>query len=181
MGSWIWNLNFIPFVVNGLIKGEEKSSGQYLGLIYDESLTCWDLNSNPRHLCSFTFSLVSCGDSRFLISFCVGDRCDMTSNDEDLGRSRRPIVEDRVWSNTYWVLGGLMIGRPGDAVCYLHRAHKDEEHEFLDWASKLRLTVSWFVPQNRQLWFGDLGLKITATVSLFVHQNQTDFDLSVVP
>jgi hypothetical protein len=25
--------------------------------------------------------------------------------------------------------------------------------------------VSWFGPQNRQLWFGDLGLKITATVS----------------
>jgi hypothetical protein len=28
--------------------------------------------------------------------------------------------------------------------------------------------VSQFGPQNRQLWFGDLGLKITATVSWFV-------------
>jgi hypothetical protein len=37
----------------------------------------------------------------------------------------------------------------------------------------------WFGPQNRQLWFGDLGLKITATVSWFVPQNQADFDLSV--
>jgi hypothetical protein len=30
-----------------------------------------------------------------------------------------------------------------------------------------------------QLWFGDLGLKITATVSWFVPQNQAGFDLSV--
>jgi hypothetical protein len=37
---------------------------------------------------------------------------------------------------------------------------------FLGWASKLRWwRVSWFGPQNQQLWFGDLGLKITATVS----------------
>jgi ABC-type uncharacterized transport system permease subunit len=32
--SWIQNLNFVPFVVNVLIKGDiEKPSGQYLGLI----------------------------------------------------------------------------------------------------------------------------------------------------
>jgi hypothetical protein len=37
------------------------------------------------------------------------------------------------------------------------------------------------VPQNWQLWFGDLGLKITATVSWFEPQNQMGFDLSVVP
>jgi hypothetical protein len=37
------------------------------------------------------------------------------------------------------------------------------------WASKLRLR------------FGDLGLKITATVSWFVPQNQAGFDLSVAP
>jgi hypothetical protein len=36
-----------------------------------------------------------------------------------------------------------------------------------------------FGPQNRQLWFSDLGIKITATVSWFGHQNQADFDLSV--
>jgi hypothetical protein len=29
------------------------------------------------------------------------------------------------------VLGGRTIGRSGDAVCVLHRAHGDEEHEFL--------------------------------------------------
>jgi hypothetical protein len=38
-----------------------------------------------------------------------------------------------------------------------------------------------FGPQNQQLWFGDLGLKITATVSWFGPQNQAGFDLSVAP
>jgi hypothetical protein len=32
-----------------------------------------------------------------------------------------------------------------------------------------------------QLWFGDLGLKITATVSWFEPQNQVGFGLSVAP
>jgi hypothetical protein len=38
-------------------------------------------------------------------------------------------------------------------------------------ASKLVAGVSWFWSQNRQLRFGDLGLKITVTVSWFVPQN----------
>jgi hypothetical protein len=34
IGSWIRNSKFVPFVVNGLIKGEiEKLSGQFLDLI----------------------------------------------------------------------------------------------------------------------------------------------------
>jgi hypothetical protein len=41
--------------------------------------------------------------------------------------------------------------------------------------------VSRFGPQNRQLWFGDLGLKITAMVSWFGPQNQVGFGLSVAP
>jgi hypothetical protein len=36
------------------------------------------------------------------------------------------------------------------------------------------------VPQNRQLRFGDLDLKITVTVSWFGPQNQADFGLLVV-
>jgi hypothetical protein len=36
-------------------------------------------------------------------------------------------------------------------------------------------------PQNRQLGFGDLGLKITATISWFGPQNQVGFGLSVAP
>jgi hypothetical protein len=35
------------------------------------------------------------------------------------------------------------------------------------------------VPKNRQLRFGDLCLKITATVSWFEPQNKVGFDLSV--
>jgi hypothetical protein len=54
------------------------------------------------------------------------------------------------------------------------------------WVSWLRLKTkvvehSWFGTQNQQLWFGDLDLKITATVFWFVTQNQADFGLSVVP
>jgi hypothetical protein len=94
---------------------------------------------------------------------------------------------------TGWVLGGRAIGRSGDAVCGLHHARCDEEHEFLGWASKTRSTVcewfglkttrtvSRFGPQKRQLWFGDLCLKITVTVCFFGPQNQTDFGFSVAP
>jgi hypothetical protein len=41
--------------------------------------------------------------------------------------------------------------------------------------------IFWFGPQNQQLWFGDLGIKITAIVSWFVPQNQADDGLSVAP
>jgi hypothetical protein len=41
--------------------------------------------------------------------------------------------------------------------------------------------VFWFGPQNRQLQFSDLGLKITVIVSWFGPQNQADFGLSVAP
>jgi hypothetical protein len=47
-------------------------------------------------------------------------------------------------------------------------------------ASKPVAMISQFRPQNRQVRFGDLGLKITTTVSWFVPQNQADFGLSVV-
>jgi hypothetical protein len=47
-------------------------------------------------------------------------------------------------------------------------------------ASKPAVSVSPFGSQNRQLRFVDLGLKITAAVSWFGHQNQAVFGLSVV-
>jgi hypothetical protein len=37
------------------------------------------------------------------------------------------------------------------------------------------------MPQNWQLYFDDLGIKITATASWFGSQNQACFDLSVAP
>jgi hypothetical protein len=93
------------------------------------------------------------------------------SRDEDLGKSRRPGVEDWGWSSTGRVLGGWTIGRPDDVVCGLYRAQGDEGHGFRGSASKLRLMVSlglaskpvatvlvvW--PQTNSLEFPGLGLK----------------------
>jgi hypothetical protein len=47
--------------------------------------------------------------------------------------------------------------------------------------SKPAVTVSRFVSQNRQLRFGDLGLKIIASVSWFGPQNHVSFGLLVAP
>jgi hypothetical protein len=58
-------------VVNELIMGEiEKPSGQYLGLICDESFTWLGLNSNLEQFVCFTFSIYpcSCGESRMFVS-----------------------------------------------------------------------------------------------------------------
>jgi hypothetical protein len=52
---------------------------------------------------------------------------------------------------------------------------------FSDLALKPVARVSRFVLQNRQLQFGDLGIKITATIFWFEPQNQADFGLSVTP
>jgi hypothetical protein len=59
----------VSFVINELIKGEiEKPSGQILGLICDESLTCRGLNLNLGHFDGSTFIFVSCGESQLLVS-----------------------------------------------------------------------------------------------------------------
>jgi hypothetical protein len=77
------------------------------------------------------------------------------------------------------------------AICTVHRETRSAE--FLVWpqnqgrwfvsglASKSLGQVSWFRTQNRQLQFGDLDLKITATTSWFGPQNQAGYDWSVVP
>jgi hypothetical protein len=77
------------------------------------------------------YYLGSCRESRLLVSWCVDDRCDMTNNDDNCDGSRRLGVEDQGWSNTGRILGGREIGRSGDAVCSLYRAHEDEERGFL--------------------------------------------------
>jgi hypothetical protein len=66
-----------------------------------------------------------------LVSWCVGDRCNMAGSDEECGRSRRLGAEDWGWSSTGRVLGGRTIGRSGDTVCGLHHAQRDEEWGFL--------------------------------------------------
>jgi hypothetical protein len=53
-----------------------------------------------RTFCWFyPITFVSCGESRLLVSWCVGDRCNMVGSDEDCGRSRRPGAEDWEWSS----------------------------------------------------------------------------------
>jgi hypothetical protein len=69
------NFKLCAFVINELVKGEiHKPSGQYLGLICDESLTCRCLNLNPGHFASFTFIFVSFVESYLLVSWCAGGR-----------------------------------------------------------------------------------------------------------
>jgi hypothetical protein len=70
----------------------------------------------------YAVAFVLCRESHFLVSWCVGDRCDMADSDEDYGRSRRPGAEDQGWSNTGRVLSGRAIERSGDTVCGLPHA-----------------------------------------------------------
>jgi hypothetical protein len=49
------------------------------------------------------------------------------------------------------------------------------------WPQNQWLWVSRFGPQNWQLQFGDLGLKITAMVSWFGPQNKVGYGVSVIP
>jgi uncharacterized protein YcbX len=46
----------------------------------------------------FSFTFISFGETRLLVSCCAGDRCGMTCSDEEHG-SRRPGVEDWGWSH----------------------------------------------------------------------------------
>jgi hypothetical protein len=43
----------------------------------------------------FFFTFSSFGETRLLVSWCAGGRCDMAYSDVDRGTSRRPGVEDR--------------------------------------------------------------------------------------
>jgi hypothetical protein len=105
----------------------------------------------------------------------------MVGSDEDLARSRRPGAENQGWSSTGRVLSGWTIRRSVDAVCGLHHTQGDENVGFLVWPQNQGRRVSRFGSQNRQLRFGDLGFKITTTVSWFGSQNQAGNGLSVVP
>jgi hypothetical protein len=67
-----------------------------------------------------TLLSILCGESCLLVSWCIGDRCDMAGSDEEHKRSRKPGAEDQGWPSTGRVLSGRMINRSGDAVCDLH-------------------------------------------------------------
>jgi hypothetical protein len=91
----------------------------------------------------------------------------MACSDEDHDKSRRPGAEDRGWSHrsdTRWP-GGREVGwrrvRSASGTWRLEAR--------VSWLSLKTKVVEGFPfgPQNRQLWFGDLGIKITAMVSWF--------------
>jgi hypothetical protein len=66
---------------------------------------------------------------------------------------------------TGWVLGGRTIEILGDAVCGLHHARRDVEHEFLGRTSKPRSTVcQWFSLKITGMVFSGLTLKPVVTV-----------------
>jgi hypothetical protein len=65
------------------------------------------------------------------------------------------------------------------AVCTVHKETRSTS--FLVEPQNQGRRVFRFGPQNRQLQFGDLGLKFTSTVSWFGPQNQAGDGLSVVP
>jgi hypothetical protein len=165
-GSWIWNSNFVFFVVNVLIKGEiEKPSGQYLDSMCDESLICHGLNSNPERFWWFYLYLCLCGELHLLVSCCTGGRCGMTGSNEDHGRSRRPGAEDQGWSRTSQVLGVRTIEMLDDVVCGLHHAHGDKERVFLSLALKSRSMIcQWFGIKTIAAVCQWIGLKPTMTV-----------------
>jgi hypothetical protein len=78
----------------------------------------------------------------------------------------------------------LVAGRSGGrvipcAVCTVHIETRSVS--FLIEPQNQGRRVSQFGPQNRQLWFGDLSLKIITTVSWFRPQNQAGYGLSVAP
>jgi hypothetical protein len=86
------------------------------------------------------------------------------------------------------VLGGRVIERSGNTVHMEMRSAgfliepQNQGRQFSPvWPQNRWRWILRFGPQNWQLRFGDLGLKITAAVSWFEPQNQADFDLSVVP
>jgi hypothetical protein len=64
-------------------------------------------------------------------------------------------------------------------VCTVHKEMKSVE--FLVEPQNQGHRVSQFGPQNQQLRFGDLCLKIIAIASWFVPQNQAGYSLSVAP
>jgi hypothetical protein len=71
-------------------------------------------------------------------------------------------------------VGYSVTGRSGDRVtpCMVCTVHKEMRNMcFLVEPQNQGRGVSQFGPQNRQLWFGDVDLKIITTVSWFGPQN----------
>jgi hypothetical protein len=142
----------------------ENPSGQYLGLIVLSH--CLAMVQIRIRDILVVLPYYSCGESCLLVSWCVGDRCNMAVRDEDRGRSRTHGVEDQIRSSIGRVLGGQTVERSSDTVCGLHRAQGDDERGFLNSASKPRSMVSPGLA-SKPVATVSLGLasKLVATVS----------------
>jgi hypothetical protein len=133
------------------------------------------------------------GDSCLLVSWCAGDRCDMAGSDENHGKSRRDSAEDWGWSSQ---VGNSVPARSRGrvtlcVVCTMHKEMRsagflvrpqNKGRRFLPvWPQNRWLRVSRFGPQNWQLRFGDMDIKIITTVSWFRPQNQAGYGLLAAP
>jgi hypothetical protein len=78
----------------------------------------------------FSFIFVLFGESRLLVSWCAGGRCDMMCSLQIM-TGVGDLVRRTGDGCTGRVLGGRAIERSGGAVCGLHRARGDEERGFL--------------------------------------------------
>jgi hypothetical protein len=111
------------------------------------STSCLGLNSNPGGFGGSTLSILY-GESCLLVSWYVGDRCDMTDSDEDCGRSRRPSVEDRDGqAQAGYSVAGRSRGRV--MLCVVYTVHKETRSVrfFVEPQNKVNgLSVVW--PQN---------------------------------
>jgi hypothetical protein len=97
---------------------------------------CSSLNLNSTHFgWTNPYWVIWCGETRLLVSWCVGGKCDMAGNDEDQAQ-----VDYSVAGRS----GGWMM------PCAILIVHVEETRSagFSDWASKPVATVWWFVPQN---------------------------------
>jgi hypothetical protein len=65
------------------------------------------------------------------------------------------------------------------STCFLVEPQNQGRQFVIGLASKPLGRVFWFGPQNRQLQFGDLSLKITTMVSWIGPQNQAGLGFSV--
>jgi hypothetical protein len=95
----------------------------------------------------FSFTFVSFGESRLLISWCAGGRCGMACSDEDCGMSRRLGVENRGWSHRS---GTRWLGDREVRWCYVRSAPG---------TCRLGARVSWLSLKTKVDGFWRFGLK----------------------
>jgi hypothetical protein len=86
-------------------------------------LARFEFESGTVSFC-FSFTFVSFGESRLLVSWCASGRCGMACSDGAVA-GVGDLVQRTGDVRTRRVLGGRAVGRLGGAVCGLHLAHGD--------------------------------------------------------